>query len=431
MALFGNNLYDLRYTILNEAYIGKTETLLEIEEEFNKLKAKNLKITANMSTDPCVIRINRLFEKQFGMDIFALKVIPSIRANAYTQVIAMNFDIAEEVDLPSMVTGDINRGFRYKDGNDLCIIVNISYGIIMDQRLTGAHIVSCILHEIGHNFADCLYNDINIANKEYMKSLKEYIIKNCFYSSFLKIYTNRYRREQDAKQRKRGSFVNKLTGLVKGIFGVVSDWDTIITNVIYRITGTSTRNVKKYKRMKGTNGKEEARKSLSRQNEVIADKFAGVYGYGLEVAQLLKAISMDNDEVDNIINKLGKNAQKANDAYKQASMDINDFDCHPHLIQRIYDEIKLLERELAKEDIDPIVKEVIVEQLELLKQYVASITEAKEGISNNEAAQRAYNDYVSKKSSDSVDKEIEDKIEESLDRLLEESKKKMNKKKNK
>ena len=370
MALFGNNLYDLRYTILNEAYIGKTETLLEIEEEFNKLKAKNLKITANMSTDPCVIRINRLFEKQFGMDIFALKVLPSIRANAYTQVIAMNFDIAEEVDLPSMVTGDINRGFRYKDGNDLCIIVNISYGIIMDQRLTGAHIVSCILHEIGHNFAD-LYNDINIANKEYMKSLKEYIIKNCFYSSFLKIYTNRYRREQDAKQRKRGSFVNKLTGLVKGIFGVVSDWDTIITNVIYRITGTSTRN------------------------------------------------------------KLGKNAQKANDAYKQASMDINDFDCHPHLIQRIYDEIKLLERELAKEDIDPVVKEVIVEQLEQLKQYVASITEAKEGISNNEAAQRAYNDYVSKNCSDSVDKEIEDKIEESLDRLLEESKKKMNKKKNK
>ena len=134
---------------------------------------------------------------------------------------------------------------------------------------------------------------------------------------------------------------------------------------------------------------EEARKSLSRQNEVIADKFAGVYGYGLEVAQLLKAISMDNDEVDNIINKLGKNAQKANDAYKQASMDINDFDCHPHLIQRIYDEIKLLERELAKEDIDPVVKEVIVEQLEQLKQYVASITEAKEGISNNEAAQRA------------------------------------------
>ena len=131
MALFGNNLYDLRYTILNEAYIGKTETLLEIEEEFNKLKAKNLKITANMSTDPCVIRINRLFEKQFGMDIFALKVLPSIRANAYTQVIAMNFDIAEEVDLPSMVTGDINRGFRYKDGNDLCIIVNISYGIMI------------------------------------------------------------------------------------------------------------------------------------------------------------------------------------------------------------------------------------------------------------------------------------------------------------
>ena len=58
--------------------------------------------------------------------------------------------------------------------------------------------------------------------------------------------------------------------------------------------------------MKGTNGKEEARKSLSRQNEVIADKFAGVYGYGLEVAQLLKAISMDNDEVDNIINKFKK-----------------------------------------------------------------------------------------------------------------------------
>ena len=66
MAVYGKYLNrDIRY-VINEAYVGKTETLLEIEDAVNKIRSNCKKFT-DMNKSKEVQRLNRLFEKQFGM----------------------------------------------------------------------------------------------------------------------------------------------------------------------------------------------------------------------------------------------------------------------------------------------------------------------------------------------------------------------------
>jgi hypothetical protein len=82
------------------------------------------------------------------------------------------------------------------------------------------------------------------------------------------------------------------------------------------------------------------------------------------------------------------------------------------------EEIKLLENELKKEDLDPKVKKVIQDQLNQLRDTIKLATTVKEEMSKREKAQTLYNQYMANECPDAVDKEIEDKIEDALDKVL-------------
>ena len=84
MSLYGNSIIDYRNTqVVNEAYVGKTPTLEEIEKKIGELR-ENIKFSDNLNRSDKITEINRLFEKQFGMDIFALKVLQTKYIDAYT-----------------------------------------------------------------------------------------------------------------------------------------------------------------------------------------------------------------------------------------------------------------------------------------------------------------------------------------------------------
>lgn len=68
---------------VNEAYIGKTDNLLKIEEKINELRG-NLSRYKDFDRNKVTQEINRLFEDQFGMDVFALHMINQNIMNAYT-----------------------------------------------------------------------------------------------------------------------------------------------------------------------------------------------------------------------------------------------------------------------------------------------------------------------------------------------------------
>jgi hypothetical protein len=434
MSVYGNNLYARRkLEFLDEAYIGKTPTLLEIEKHFNAFRSKEMNFYGNLSTDSDIIAINRLFEKQFGMDIFALGIDKTKIPNAYTYVLASNFDIQRQEDLSQCVTGSMDAGFRFKEGNDFCIVVNISYGILADPKYTDAEIVAILLHEIGHNFADCLYDEIRFANKEMYAAYENWLISLATLKGFifaLPLYRFAKKMLRDnTNTTKRINSKKKptwLAGLISGLKGKHKDHQSIKREIKAR--KKRGKGAQAYKRNAGTYGKTKAKGSISRQNEVFADKFAGVYGYGPELGSgLVKLEYSETEEVKKLEEK-SKKFKEASREFDEAVRDINDYDCHPQLIQRIIEELKLLRREYEKIDIDPKVKEVIKAQIDELEALLKEITSVSKDFSKDEDAQNAYNEYVKEHLPDAVSDEIEAAIEESLDKLLDEDKQKRKKK---
>ena len=418
-------------TFVNEAFVGKTRALLDIEDQLHQLRENGLDFYKDISQHPNVLNINRLFEKQFGMELFCLKIDRSHDANAYTMVIAMNFDIANNVDLSTIVTGSLTEGFKWKDNNGLCIIVHINYGLLEDKSISDAELVGVILHEIGHNFADALYDDIKFANKKMMIQYEEFLRRYATIWGFLlampsyfrakkllKDYNNSTRIERESNPKKTSTIANYIDGIKANLKSYMS----------YRAELRARKKggdmYREYKRVAGAAAKKQARDSLSRQNEVIADKFAGIYGYGFEISSALKKMTYTKSKAAKKAEEIGGKVAEASRDFDDAIKDICDYDCHPNLVQRINEEIKLLEREVEKEDIDPRYKMVMYQQLNSLKQLLSNITSTSGNMSKDVEAKNIYNDYVNNNNPVAVDDEIEDKIEKALDRLIDEDKKK-------
>lgn len=441
MSIYGSGIYwQRKLSYLDEAYIGKTENLAKIEEEFGKFRSRDLTMYSNLSTQPEIIAINRLFEKQFGMDIFALQIDKTQSIDAYTHVIAANFDIQRQEDLSTMVVGSMDNGFRFKEGNDFVIIVNVSYGLLFDKQYTNAEIVAVILHEIGHNFADCLYDKIRFSNKELWTAYENYLVSLATIKGFALILHDYRKAKKKAKEElEKNTNSNRrieaynanhkkptwLKGLIEGLKGKHKDHKALKSEIKARKKGK--RNAEAWKRQQGTHGQVQAKQSIGRQNEVFADKFAGVYGYGPELLRALTKMDYTKSEAAKKLEEHGGKFKKASKEFDEAVRDITEYDEHPSLVQRLMEELKLLRREYEKEDIDPRVKEVIKSQIDELEAILTEITRTSKKLSEDDQAKNAYNDYIRQNLPDAVEEEVEQAIEESLDRLLDEDKKKRRK----
>ena len=190
MSIYDHNIIHLennKYNFLNEAYIGKTSLLLEVEKKIHEYRSKkDLTIYNCSSTSKEILDINRLIEKQFGMEIFALKILPTEVIDAYNLPVACRFDMEKE-NMKNYVEGNSKSGYRFRKNNGLCCIVCLSYGLIADKRYTDGQIVACILHEIGHNFGDCLYDELRVYNKAIIKEYKTSLIQDIFMRAIIGI----------------------------------------------------------------------------------------------------------------------------------------------------------------------------------------------------------------------------------------------------
>ena len=176
MSIYGNNILEYRYQIVNEAYFGKTDTLMKIEQQIGIIRQNALKKLSDINRSPEVQKLNRLFEKQFGMEVFALHVERSEMINADTISIATRFDVAFKDDIRKKVAASKSKGYYFTPGNNLCIICNVYLGLLKCESLTDEEIVAVILHELGHNFADAVSDTVAIDNYNYTRSYYQSLI---------------------------------------------------------------------------------------------------------------------------------------------------------------------------------------------------------------------------------------------------------------
>ena len=433
MSIFGNTIDLYRdYLMINEAYVGKTPILEQIEQEIGKLRKKVSYYNTN-NTLKETLRINRLFEKQFGMDVFGLHIYPSEDANGYTMVLGTNFDIAKYEVLHDCVVADSTNGYRFKPGNNFCIQVFLATSMFTDDTLTDEEIVAVILHEIGHNFADCIYDDIEIANRDmmlaYKKALGSMLIASALLSvltlglylphfvdhakaAFSKQFKNEKKNKYEKKQQHHGK--GFIKSILKGLKGKKNDLFGYINELVARLGGDAKYN--RYYRIQDIlHTPDKIRKSLGRQNEIIADKFAGIYGYGPAQASSLLKMSEMTSKAYKTANKI---SSKANSKFEKAILKINNYDVHPQSIQRAMEEVKLLKNELKKEDLDPKVRKVIEDQLNELYRVMDEFCTKSDELDSNTNARRVYNAYIRDEFPDAVDEDIEDRIEQALEDAL-------------
>jgi hypothetical protein len=417
MGMYGNNILDYKVSLITEAYIGKTETLREIEEQVGIVR-RSVKRYTDIDKSKEVQKLNRLVEKQFGMDVFALHIDQSKMMDAYSVPIASRFDISFSRNLSKMVVGDTTNGFRFKKNNNFCIMVCLSYGLLTYDKFTDAEIVAIMLHEIGHNFADCLDNRILTWNQTWCKDVTDMLVLKSILTCglYIPFAAVKYYNNTNSKARMKGKskIYNPLRGLLNGVKSVKDDFRSITREIFYRLGGGVDINVT-------INGKDADKikmaykQSPSRSSEVIADKFAGIYGYGPEIASALYKLEENVGTAERITMKINNERNKQ---FNDAWLKVSDFDEHPQLIQRINENIKLLENELDSSHLDPKLEGVIRSQLKEMKDQVKDLTTVVNKSRSSENARKTFNAYINKTAPDAVTEEIEDTIEDELNKIL-------------
>ena len=419
---------------VNEAYIGKTDNLLKIEEKINELRG-NLSRYKDFDRNKVTQEINRLFEDQFGMDVFALHMINQNIMNAYTQVIALNFDVYKIKNFSDFLIADRKDGYKFRSGNNFCISANVYYGLLSNPDLTDGEILAIILHEIGHNFADFIDGTVKIANQN---MLDGFIYNNLMYiviniislnlpgvitgiinltNAMLTMNNNRKNKTEKKDQNKRE---RKLSGLMDGIEGKWTDFMMVCVSILNKTNIINMGLSKLYDAIfvrpfqKGL--KQAAKVSVDRRNEIIADKFAAVYGYGPELGTGLQKMGDYKYKDEEFIDKIPVFGKKINDFWDKLYLDINEFDCHPHNVQRINECIKTLEDELKQADMDPKLKSSIEKQIKEMKKNVENIKNMIDKDPKNMKV--AYDAFVAKKLPDATTKKIEDEINDEFNKAL-------------
>ena len=146
--------------IINEAYIGRTKNLVEMERLIEKIRKQNASIlgTSIFSSLPSVIehvenskewrRMEQILEDEFGFYSLNLKIHMDPLPNAFT--LPVNMAIDDNI-FGSMILSNGNL-VKYKKEYKVCTFIYITSGLLFSKKITPAELVGFILHEVGHNF---------------------------------------------------------------------------------------------------------------------------------------------------------------------------------------------------------------------------------------------------------------------------------------
>ena len=418
MPVYGHNSFsnDVRY-VIHEAYVGKTATLLQVEDAINKVRV-NCKKFQDINKSKEVQEVNRLIEKQFGMEVFSLMVDQEEAPNGYTIAIDTRFDVGLNNDISDFVIGDKKNGYRFKKDNGLGIICVLTLGLLKNPELTDAEIVSVILHEIGHNFAAAIYNEVKVANKKWTQEYYSYLLQNILNKKIRdkKISNNTSKQVIDKSKTKSKS----TDGFKAGMSGTWEDVKMFLKEVFGKLgSGSKIAKLILLTVDKDQVNNDNKSKSIRRRDEVIADKFAGIYGYGPEQVSFLLKMDKYMTAGSRFVSKIpliGK--LKLANFYTNAK-DFYIFDEHPQDIQRAYEEIKLLEAELEKSDLDPKLRKVIESQVKQIRDQIKEAIEISEDADIVAKVRAAFYAYINDKDPDAIPKDIEKEINDALDKALE------------
>ena len=414
--LFENSFSQLQENTssLNEAYFGKTPEILKAEEQLDKFRNKYMGtyvLAANVNSDPDLIAFDRMIEKIFGFGCFTLKTINIPIANGFTYPVDYRFDAAR--DGRDLIAD--KKGFRFKKRFDYSIIMYSYSGIIFNPDFTTGEIMAMALHEIGHNFNSAL-NKKNGSMTElfitiqFLNIVMEFL--NCPIAFvrdipiMLKQYSNEFRKFADRKGREWRENGSALIAIYD-VYSWIKNLQTTVGYTISQLVDvltlalSSTLTTIFRKLIKITNPAAAINAltgliwlPMRYRNERTADNFATMYGYGQETISLMSKFEHDEKESASIImrnvNKIPVLSTIIHLNELPGYLLVSAFDEHPESLTRCQDQLDLLKREVAKDDLDPKMKKVLLADIKACEVQLDNFTKLKGGVKDPYLFKKKY-----------------------------------------
>lgn len=385
---------------INEVYFGKTPILLEIEKLMDQFRSKYMGryMTAiHCNNDPILLEINRLFEEQFGFGCFSLTIINQPTANAYTFPIDYSIDV---INSNKKLIADKNT-FRYNKNADYTCMVCIYSGLIFNSEYTTEEVVGVIMHEIGHNFYGAMSYKNTVMTNAY--SIIGFIIDiiNIAKGQIVNPLerTNMYRKLQQKFKR----YMQKNIPVLQSVSDMITAIQSVSTTVIGSIAqlanmltlGLLNLSISAFNTLIQSNTFTWMfTLPVTLNDEKTADNFATMYGYGPANISAINKMGSSNTKsasnIQNAYNSIPIISHIYNFNTNLALILLTTFDEHPIDISRCDDQLKMLERELNKTDLDPKMKKYLKSDIDALKSQINKLTNTDAGIKDKDIVKKAY-----------------------------------------
>lgn len=376
---------------LNELYIGNSPILpLQNQLSIIRSKFKNKPFSNSTNVDKDILKFNRLVEKLFGYESFALNICPDQTINAYAWPIYA-FRSKDEIRKMMNSLKAAKTGFKHDPTNGkISAICTLNLGLINYDEITDEEIMAVLLHEIGHTFFQA------VTDKDCVYTLVSRIIET-IYAVNSKIVN----RISDAKPITQKDIENDVITSIS--YATISD-DLInvfskVKNTVFNLPHSISSTAKKVLSTVSSKFFKESMEDNMRKtryaytNEKFADSFAVMYGYGVPLQQfLLKIDDYYIKELD--IHQSRNSVIIAYKVFKYMLFDslayiTNLMDEHPKDLARIKVSIEYLKRELSRESLDPKMKLELMRQIEDLNKLIEDYINFPKD-EDNIAIRRAY-----------------------------------------
>ena len=435
--------------VLNEAYFGKSDLMREMEDVIGDIRSR-YKSMKDMDADQSVVRFNRLMEKQFGMNVFTLHIDHQNIKNAYTFPISTRFDIAFSNGLKNKVEKNNKTGFRFKEGNCFCIYCCIYAGLLTDKNITNGEILAIILHEVGHNFADAVNNDIRIYNRDNIQAYHNYIVTTMYLLICISVYygiiavvggtpavialgvaaagsvtakiskdqqINNNTNKQTTKDAKSREKKNIFRGFGDAVSSKFKDFGMFMVELSSRLSFGGFNKITSL--LLSNADIKPAGKQEAKQNEMVADKFATINGYGIEIHSALEKMIGERSAAEKAVDTLPIIGAMMNKSYDNMVDVFMRFDEHPKASQRIRTSIEALEFELNNKKCDPKLKAELQAQVKQLKAMEENaVKKWLEKTTDPKFNKDGFNKFMKSKEVYAIDKKTEDKINKEIDEFI-------------
>ena len=391
------------FNFINEAYFGKTPELLEAEKYIGKFRKKYMgKYITNIfvNQDKDLLKVNRILEDFFGLGCMSITVQNVSIANAMTMPIDHRIEYMLDKDA---VLVDKN-GFKFNKDADYTMIIYIYSGIMFNPDITDGEIMAVLLHEIGHNFNSCMNKKVGVMTKIYtsiyaMKNIVNLNIYGLLSLSdkavgFDKKLTRKIR-EKDIKILRIPMDILQWVDdmFINGIFNIIQ-----IKNMIIILTG-------KIDIIKTILNKfENPLDLLFLKTDYIAeresDNFATIYGYGQETISIQRKFDTSEAEqgmlIKRVFNKIPLLPAFYNLFLESIMIIPSIFESHPETIDRCTDQLALLKRELTKTDLDPKMRNTILQDIKACEKELDKLSQVDFSLVDAHLFKKLYNKMLMK-----------------------------------